>query len=157
MRAVVQRVHHAAVTVQGTTVGRIDRGLLVYLGIHTDDTPDIARWMARKIAGLRIFPDDESRFNHSVCDVGGSVLVVSQFTLYGDAHRGFRPSFSNAAPPTQAQPLYQQFIDFLRTDHQLHVETGIFGAMMDVESCNWGPVTIFIEKESGFPLPGKPQ
>ncbi|GIV54388.1 MAG: D-aminoacyl-tRNA deacylase [Candidatus Kapaibacterium sp.] len=149
MRAVVQRVHWARIQVGGETVARTDRGLLVLLGIGAGDTPDCATWMARKIAGLRIFPDHTERFNLSVQDVGGSVLVVSQFTLYGDAQRGFRPSFSLAAPPAQAQPLYERVAELLRSEHNLHVETGIFGAMMDVESSNWGPVTILLEKESG--------
>lgn len=151
MRAVVQRVHRATVEVAGSIVGCIERGVLVYLGVHSADTDEIAEWMARKIAGLRIFPNAEGRFDRSVRDVQGSVLVVSQFTLYGDVQRGFRPDFTAAAPPEHAQPLYERFVELLRHQHGLQVETGIFGAMMNVESVNWGPVTIIIEKQSGFP------
>lgn len=151
MRAVVQRVHWARVRVADRVVGEIDRGVLVLLGIHRDDSPEIASWIAHKIAGLRIFPNEHGRFDRSVADVRGSVLVVSQFTLYGDARRGFRPSFSDAAPPDKAEPLYEYVVNQLRTRHALHTEMGIFGADMEVESCNWGPVTIIIEKESGFP------
>lgn len=151
MRAVVQRVHWARVTVDGICISSIAQGLLVFLGIGRNDTAAEAAWMARKIAGLRIFPDDAGRFNRSVCEVGGSVLVVSQFTLYGDARRGFRPSFTDAAEPTRAEQLYELCIELLRTEHNLIVETGRFGAMMNVESSNWGPVTIILEKESGSP------
>lgn len=146
MRAVIQRVHRAEVRVDGRIVGKINRGLLVYLGIHPNDTNTIAEWVARKIAGLRIFPGDDGRFDRSVCDVGGAILVVSQFTLYGDVSRGFRPSFSEAASPTRAEPLYEKVVTFLRNDYALDVATGIFGAMMEVESINWGPVTILLEK-----------
>jgi D-tyrosyl-tRNA(Tyr) deacylase len=146
MRAVIQRVHRAEVRVDGSIVGKINRGLLVYLGIHPNDTDTIAEWMARKIAGLRIFPSDDGRFDRSVCDVCGAVLVVSQFTLYGDASRGFRPSFSEAANPTLAEPFYEKVVTFLRNDYALEVATGVFGAMMEVESINWGPVTILLEK-----------
>lgn len=152
MRAVVQRVLQAKVEVEGSIVGRIERGVLVYLGVHSADSNEIAAWMARKIAGLRIFPNAGGRFDRSLRDAGGSVLVVSQFTLYGDVQRGYRPDFTAAAPPKQAQLLYEHFVELLRHQHDLHVETGIFGAMMNVESVNWGPVTIIIEKESGFPL-----
>lgn len=147
MRAVIQRVHQATVRVDGATVGSIERGLLVYLGVHHSDTDETAQWMARKIAGLRIFPDDDSRFDRSVKEVSGAILVVSQFTLYGDARRGFRPSFSEAALPELARPLYERVVTYLRSEHGLPVATGIFGAMMDVESINWGPVTIVLEKE----------
>ncbi len=146
MRAVVQRVHQAAVRVDGATVGSIECGLLVYLGVHHSDSDEIAQWMARKIAGLRIFPDGDGRFNRSVRDVGGAILVVSQFTLYGDAAHGFRPSFSAAAPPELAEQLYERVVALLRSEYSLRVATGIFGAMMDVESINWGPVTIVLEK-----------
>ncbi|PDO10254.1 MAG: D-tyrosyl-tRNA(Tyr) deacylase [Candidatus Reconcilbacillus cellulovorans] len=144
MRAVVQRVKRAKVTVEGRTVGEIGAGLLVLLGItHCDDEKD-ARYMADKIAGLRVFEDDDGKMNLSVEDVGGSILSVSQFTLYGDCRKGRRPSFSEAARPEQAAPLYEAFNACLR-QRGLHVETGVFGAMMDVELVNWGPVTLLVD------------
>ncbi|GBD05577.1 D-aminoacyl-tRNA deacylase [bacterium HR20] len=146
MRAVVQRVHRASVRVDGATVSSIECGLLVYLGIHRNDSEETVQWIARKIAGLRIFPDGDGRFNRSVREVGGAILVVSQFTLYGDTAHGFRPSFSEAASPELAEPLYERVIALLRSEHSLPVATGIFGAMMEVESINWGPVTILLEK-----------
>jgi len=144
LRAVVQRVKRAKVTVEGRTVGEIGAGLLVLLGItHCDDEKD-ARYMADKIAGLRVFEDDDGKMNLSVEDVGGSILSVSQFTLYGDCRKGRRPSFSEAARPEQAAPLYEAFNACLR-QRGLHVETGVFGAMMDVELVNWGPVTLLVD------------
>lgn len=131
-------------TVEGRTVGEIGAGLLVLLGItHCDDEKD-ARYMADKIAGLRVFEDDDGKMNLSVEDVGGSILSVSQFTLYGDCRKGRRPSFSEAARPEQAAPLYEAFNACLR-QRGLHVETGVFGAMMDVELVNWGPVTLLVD------------
>jgi len=145
VRAVVQRVNQASVTVDDQVVGHIGRGLLILLGIKTDDTEAEAKWMAQKIAGLRIFADDESKFNLSLRDVDGSVLVVSQFTLYGDARKGRRPSFSDAAPPDLAEPLVNRFVELLRAE-ELPVETGVFGALMQVEIHNDGPVTLILEK-----------
>ena len=145
MKAVVQRVSKASVTVDGTVTGSIEIGLMVLLGVHQDDTPDKVEWMAEKIAKLRIFEDDEEKMNLSVMDVGGSVLIVSQFTLYGNLKKGTRPSFIEAARPQVAIPLYELTIEKLR-EHGLKVETGIFGAMMDVSLVNSGPVTIIIER-----------
>lgn len=145
MRAVVQRVNQASVTVGDQVVGHIGRGLLVLLGIKTNDTEAEAKWMAQKIARLRIFADDESKFNLSLRDVEGSALVVSQFTLYGDARKGRRPSFSDAAPPDLAEPLVNRFVELLRAE-ELPVETGVFGALMQVEIHNDGPVTLILEK-----------
>jgi D-tyrosyl-tRNA(Tyr) deacylase len=145
VRAVVQRVNQASVTVGDQVVGHIGRGLLVLLGIKTDDTEAEAKWMAQKIARLRIFADDESKFNLSLRDVEGSALVVSQFTLYGDVHKGRRPSFSDAAPPNLAEPLVNRFVELLRAE-ELPVETGVFGALMQVEIHNDGPVTLILEK-----------
>jgi D-tyrosyl-tRNA(Tyr) deacylase len=145
MRAVVQRVGRASVTVGGRVAGSIGRGLLVLVGFAPTDTPETVAWMADKIAGLRIFADSEGKMNHDVREVGGSLLVVSQFTLYGDASRGRRPSFIGAAPPDVAIPLYQAFIARLR-EQRLPVETGEFGAMMDVELVNQGPVTLILER-----------
>lgn len=145
MRAVVQRVSKASVTVDGRVVGHIDRGLMILLGVKTGDTEAEARWLARKVAGLRIFSDAGGKFNLSAQDVGGSVLVVSQFTLYGDARKGRRPSFTDAAPPDVAEPLVTRFVEFLRAEG-LPVKTGVFGAVMQVEIHNDGPVTLILEK-----------
>jgi len=145
MRAVVQRVSEASVTVDGEVVGRIGRGLVVLLGVRQGDTEAEARWLANKIANLRIFPDEDGKFNLSALDVGGEALVVSQFTLYGDVRRGRRPDFTRAARPEVAEPLCDKFVEYLR-QAGLHVETGIFGALMLVKIFNDGPVTIILER-----------
>ncbi len=147
MRAVVQRVTEAAVRVEGNVVGEIGRGLLVLLGAREGDSEQEARWLAHKIANLRIFPDAAGKMNLSVQAVGGAALVVSQFTLYGDTRRGFRPSFAHAAPPEIAEPLVDTFITALRAEG-VPVESGIFRAMMQVSLVNDGPVTIILEKEA---------
>jgi len=144
MRAVLQRVRHASVVVASETVGRIDAGLLILLGVHRSDTPEQARWLADKSAGLRIFPDADGKMNLSIQDAGSSVLVVSQFTLYADCVKGRRPSFIEAAPPEIAEPLYQQFANNLRA-LGIKVEMGRFGADMKVELLNDGPVTIILD------------
>jgi D-aminoacyl-tRNA deacylase len=144
MRAVVQRVSRAAVVVDGQTVGTIERGLLVLVGLTATDTPADVRWLADKLAGLRIFNDEAGKMNLSVTDVGGSLLVVSQFTLYGDCRKGRRPSFLDAAPPEIAVPLYESFVNALRS-LGLPVATGRFGAMMQVELVNEGPVTLILD------------
>jgi D-tyrosyl-tRNA(Tyr) deacylase len=144
MRIVVQRVASASVTVGGETVGAIGRGLLLLVGVTHDDTEADAKWMADKIAGLRIFEDDAGKMNLSVLDVGGSVLSVSQFTLYGDCRKGRRPNFMEAARPEQAEPLYETLNRHLR-EHGLVVETGRFGAMMRVSLVNDGPVTLILD------------
>lgn len=146
MRAIIQRVHKASVTVEGTTVAAIERGLLVLLGITHTDAQSHVEWMAHKIAHLRIFSDDEGKMNHSVKDIDGEVLVVSNFTLYGDAKKGFRPSYIDAARPDIAEPLYEAVCKGLSEQHQIPVKKGIFGAMMDVALINDGPVTITLEK-----------
>jgi D-tyrosyl-tRNA(Tyr) deacylase len=145
MRVVVQRVSEASVSVDARVVGNIERGLVVLVGITHDDGEDQARFLADKIANLRIFADDEGKFNRSALDVTGEVLVVPQFTLYGDARKGRRPNFVQAAPPEIAEPLFEQFVSFLE-EEGLHVETGVFGAMMSVKIFNDGPVTIILEK-----------
>jgi D-tyrosyl-tRNA(Tyr) deacylase len=144
MRAVLQRVSRAAVVIDGETVGAIERGLLVLLGVAPADTPAEAQWLAEKIAGLRIFNDEAGKMNRSVADVGGAVLVVSQFTLYGDCRKGRRPSFLGAATPDLAVPLYEAFVNALRA-LGLPVATGRFGAMMQVELINEGPVTLILD------------
>jgi D-aminoacyl-tRNA deacylase len=145
MRIVLQRVSRARVTVEGRITGEIGAGLLLLVGFTHGDGDETLVWMAEKVAGLRVFPDDEGKMNRSVAEAGGAALVVSQFTLYGDARRGRRPSFVDAAPPDTAIPLYERFVDALRGTG-LRVETGEFGAMMDVELVNDGPVTLILER-----------
>jgi D-tyrosyl-tRNA(Tyr) deacylase len=145
MRAVVQRVSRASVTVDQEVVGRIGRGLVVLVGVAGGDGEEQARFLANKVANLRIFSDADGKFNLSALDVGGEALVVSQFTVYGDASKGRRPSFVRAADPAIAEPLIERFVSLLRAEG-LNVETGLFGAMMMVEIHNDGPVTIILEK-----------
>jgi D-tyrosyl-tRNA(Tyr) deacylase len=144
MRAVVQRVSRAGVTVDGEVVGSVGRGLLVLLGVGPADTEDGARWLADKVVGLRIFPDDQGKMNRDVSETGGGVLVVSQFTLYGDCRKGRRPSFVGAAPPELAEPLYEAFVAAVRAQG-VPAATGRFGAMMQVELVNDGPVTLLVD------------
>ena len=149
MRVVLQRVSRAAVRVDGKTVGEIGRGFLVLAGFAPTDNEAVLEWMAEKILGLRLFGDDEGKMNRDLADVGGGVLVVSQFTLYGDARKGRRPSFIDAAPPEVAIPLYERFVAMMRergAGSGVQVATGEFGAMMDVELVNDGPVTLLLEK-----------
>jgi D-tyrosyl-tRNA(Tyr) deacylase len=144
MRAVIQRVRSCRVVVAGETVGVIGRGLLVLLGIHVRDGAEQVRWLADKIVGLRIFEDDQGKMNVGVADAGGAVLVVSQFTLYGDCQKGRRPSFIDAARPEVAEPLYEAFANAVRL-HGIPVATGRFGADMQVELVNDGPVTLVLD------------
>ncbi len=144
MRAVVQRVSEARVTVAGEIVGQIDRGLLVLLGVTHSDTRAEAAWLAHKIAGLRIFDDASGKMNRALADVGGALLVVSQFTLYGDARRGRRPGFVDAAPPEQAEPLVACFVERVQGEG-LTVATGRFRANMQVALVNDGPVTLWLD------------
>jgi D-tyrosyl-tRNA(Tyr) deacylase len=146
MRAVIQRVRAASVTVAGHIVGAIDQGLLVLLGVGSTDTIDDAAVLATKTADLRIFADAAGKFNHSVQDVGGAVLVVSQFTLYADTRKGRRPSFTDAAPPSIAEPLVVAYAEALQA-RQIAVAMGQFGAMMQVQLTNDGPVTIILDTE----------
>jgi D-aminoacyl-tRNA deacylase len=142
----VQRCKEASVTVDGKVVGAVGQGLMLLVGITHEDTEADAKYAADKIAGLRIFEDDEGKMNHSVLDIGGAILSVSQFTLYGDTRKGKRPNFMAAARPEQAEPLYERFNALLR-EQGLRVETGVFGAMMDVSLVNDGPVTIIVESK----------
>jgi D-tyrosyl-tRNA(Tyr) deacylase len=146
MRALLQRVGRARVLIDGEAVGEIGRGLLVLLGVTHDDTPEQARWLAEKVGGLRIFADDEGKMNRDVTEAGGSVLVVSQFTLYGDCSKGRRPSFVDAAPPEIAIPLYEAFVNAVKAQG-IPTATGRFGAMMQVELVNDGPVTLIVESK----------
>lgn len=149
MRAVVQRVSKAQVEVSGRIVGKIGPGLMVLLGVGKEDGPKQADWLADKITGLRIFPDADDKLNLSVRETGGQILVVSQFTLWGDCKKGNRPSFVRAAAGEAAEPLYQAFVDRLE-QKGLTVATGVFGAMMQVHLVNQGPVTILIDTEKDF-------
>jgi D-aminoacyl-tRNA deacylase len=149
MRAVVQRVRRASVKVDGATVGQIEKGLLVLLGVAQDDTQGDADYLADKIVGMRIFEDADEKMNLAVTEVGGAILAVSQFTLYGDMRRGRRPSFDAAARPEQARRLYEYFVEKIRAAG-VRCETGKFQAMMDVELVNEGPVTILIDSRKAF-------
>jgi D-tyrosyl-tRNA(Tyr) deacylase len=145
MKVVLQRVLSAQVDVSGETVGKIGSGLVVLAGIGHHDTQKSIHWMARKIAGLRIFSDPEGKMNLSVRDVGGSCLVISQFTLFGDCSKGFRPGFTDAAPPEEAREGFEAFVGALQ-DQEVPVETGVFQADMKVHLVNDGPVTLTLEK-----------
>jgi D-tyrosyl-tRNA(Tyr) deacylase len=150
MRAVVQRVSEASVSVDDRVVGAVGRGLLLLVGVGHDDTDKDAQVLADKVAGLRCFADASSKFNLSVQDVDGGILAVSQFTLHGDCRKGKRPSFTNAASPDLAIPLYEAVVRRLRDDHGLPVETGEFGAHMAVSLVNDGPVTLLIDTKKEF-------
>jgi D-tyrosyl-tRNA(Tyr) deacylase len=145
MRAVIQRVLHAGVSIEGVPYAGIEKGLLVLAGIARHDTADDLCWMSRKIPNLRIFEDSEGKMNLSVRDIGGSLLVVSQFTLYADASRGNRPGFSESASSGMAREMFDRFVDALRQESGCPVETGSFGADMQVSLLNDGPVTIILE------------
>jgi D-tyrosyl-tRNA(Tyr) deacylase len=149
MRAVIQRVNRASVTVEGKVVGEIGKGLVVLLGVARDDTEQHAEYLSEKIAALRIFDDGEGKMNLSVKDVGGALLVISQFTLYGDVRRGLRPSWIEAAPPEVAEPLYDFFVQLTRQNVG-RVATGSFRAHMQVELVNDGPVTIMLDSRKVF-------
>lgn len=149
MRAVVQRVTRGQVTVEGEVVGRIGRGYVVLLGVSREDTPEAADYMAEKVAGLRVFEDEAGKLNLSIQDVGGEVLAVSQFTLYGDVRKGRRPGFDRAGRPEVAEPLYERFVAKLR-EYGIAVETGRFQTHMAVELVNDGPVTILLDSEKTF-------
>ncbi len=146
MRIVIQRVERASVKINDTISGAINHGLLLLIGIHETDTKNEIDWCCRKIPKLRIFEDEEGKMNRSVQDVEGGLLVVSQFTLYGNAEKGNRPSFIEAAKPDKAEPLYDYIVDKLKKDSGVKVESGEFGAMMDVELVNSGPVTLILER-----------
>ena len=145
MRVVVQRARQAKVTVDGKVTGAIEHGLMLLVGITHEDTVKDLEYCAKKVANLRIFEDEQGKMNLSIKEVGGSILSIYQFTLYGETKKGNRPSFIEAARPEVAEPLYHQFNQILRETYEIQVETGIFGAMMDVSFTNNGPVTLIVE------------
>ncbi len=144
MKAVIQRVSSACVSVDEKICGKIEKGFLILLGIHENDTDEDAKYLAKKCSGMRIFEDNEGKMNLSVKDVGGSFLVVSNFTLYGDCRKGNRPSFTDAARPEKAEGLYEKFVEYIR-DNGIACETGVFGADMMIELVNDGPITLIVE------------
>jgi D-tyrosyl-tRNA(Tyr) deacylase len=146
MRAVVQRVKQAKCTIEGKVAGEIGNGMVVLLAITHSDSHDTIKWMCNKLVNLRIFPDEENKMNKSIIDAGGGILLVSNFTLYGDTQKGFRPSFIQSAPPEIAIPVYNEMVDYLKSNYHINIATGEFGAMMDIELINDGPVTIIVEK-----------
>jgi len=146
MRALIQRVSYGKVSVEDKTIAEIDKGIVVLLGVGHDDGAAQAEYLAKKIAGLRIFEDEEGKTNLSLLDVGGEAIVVSQFTLYADTRKGRRPSFIKAARPEQAEPLVDHFVELMKS-HGVPTQTGVFGAHMLVEIDNDGPVTIWVERE----------
>lgn len=149
MRIILQRVKQASVEIDGEIAGQIGQGLLVLLGAGKEDSAEDVEYLVEKILGLRIFQDEAEKMNLSVTDIDGEVLVVSQFTLYGDCRKGRRPSFDKAAPPELAEDLYEMFVERIR-DFGVPVQTGKFGAMMDVHLTNWGPVTIMLDSKKEF-------
>ncbi len=149
MRSIVQRVSHASVSVEGEIIGKIDKGVLVFLGVSDEDTDTDMVYMADKICGLRIFEDDDEKMNLSVGDISGEILVISQFTLFGDCRKGKRPSFSGAGKPEYAKAMYEKFITYLK-EKGFKTESGSFGADMKVELLNDGPVTLMIDSKKIF-------
>ncbi len=149
MKIVLQRCSRAEVRINGETVGRIGTGFIVLVGITHNDTREDAEFLAKKVAGMRVFEDTEGKMNLSLAEVGGQILSISQFTLYGNARKGNRPSFIEAARPEVAEPLYEYFNQVLREQYGLHVETGRFGANMQVDFVNDGPVTIIVDSCQG--------
>lgn len=149
MRAVIQRVRRASVTINGTVHGEIGRGMVVLLGIHGSDRLTDLQWLVEKVVNLRIFDDQQGKMNLSLADIAGAMLIISQFTLYGDCRKGRRPGFSSAAAPDIAEPLYHRFIEEIK-NKQVKVASGIFQAAMDVELVNEGPVTLLLDSEKQF-------
>ncbi len=146
MKFVIQRVSEASVLVEEKQIGRIDNGLLLLVGIHEDDSEEMVEWMCEKVLNMRIFGDEDGLMNYSVKDVNGGLLVVPQFTLYGDARKGNRPSYTKAAKPNKARELYHKIVEYFKLNLESKVETGEFGSYMDVHLHNDGPVTILLER-----------
>jgi len=152
MKAVVQKVSKANVAIDGKIFNEIKTGLLVLLAINNFDTEKEIEWMAHKLVNLRIFPDNEGKMNKSILDINGEILVISNFTIYGDVKKGFRPNFMKSAPADFSKPMYEKFIKFMQNKYPLKIVGGIFGAMMDINLTNSGPVTIILEKESNVEI-----
>ncbi len=146
MRVVVQRVKKASVSIDNEVTAKIGKGLMVLAAIAAGDNSETIKWMANKLVNLRVFEDEAGKMNKSLPDIGGELLIVSNFTLYGDARKGFRPSFTDSAPPDISKPLYEQFVNYIKDNYPLKTESGVFAAMMDIELINDGPVTIIIDK-----------
>jgi len=149
MRSILQRVKYASVTVDGETVGKIEKGILVFLGVSDEDTDEDLKYLADKVRGLRIFEDEDEKMNLSVEDIKGEILVISQFTLFGDCRKGKRPSFSSAGRPDYANEMYEKFIEYLKGTG-IKTERGVFGADMKVELLNDGPVTLMLDSKKLF-------
>ena len=147
MKAVVQRVKKAKVTIEGKTASEIGKGLLVLLAVSHSDDLSIIEWMSNKIVNLRVFPDCEDKMNKSVLDTRGDIMMISNFTVYGDVRKGFRPNFMKSAQANIAEPLYSQMVNYMKEMYPINITDGQFGAMMDIELINDGPVTVIIEKE----------
>jgi D-aminoacyl-tRNA deacylase len=147
MKAVIQRCSNAKLEIDNTDYGSINQGLVVFIAFNSTDTVERIKWMCNKIANLRIFSDDEGKMNKSVLDISGEILVISNFTLYGDCKKGFRPNFMSAAPPESAEQMYDFFIKHLKESYPIKIVQGVFGAMMNITLNNDGPVTIILEKE----------
>lgn len=145
MRAVVQRVSRASVEIDGKMNGEISKGLVVFVAIKDSDNEKTVEWMSNKLVNLRIFPDENDKMNRSVLDVKGGILLISNFTLYGDAKKGFRPSFIESAKPEISEPIFNKLLNYLKSNYDLKIETGKFGAMMNINLINDGPVTIIID------------
>ena len=146
MKIVVQRVSSSSVKIDGAVSGSINRGLMLLVGIHESDSSETIEWCCNKVAKLRIFEDDDGKMNRSVTDIGGGILLIPNFTLYGDARKGTRPSFINAAHPDVAEPLFDEMVSFMKNSYEGPVESGVFGAMMNVSLVNDGPVTLLLER-----------
>ena len=146
MKAVIQKVSEASVSIDGIINGAIEKGLVVLIGFAAEDNFETIKWMCNKISKLRVFPDDEGKMNLSVSDVGGGILFISNFTVYGHIKSGSRPSFTNSAPPETAKPLYDKMLTYFKNNYSFNIESGKFGAMMQVRITNDGPVTIILEK-----------
>ncbi len=150
MRAVIQRVREASVTVHGQEIASIGPGILLLVGFTGSDDEGVLRWMARKVSTLRLFEDEQQKMNRTLEEVGGEILVVSQFTVYGDCRKGRRPSFDKSAPPDRAEKLYERFLDTLKDEAPCRVASGVFQEHMHVSLVNDGPVTLIVDKEGGL-------
>ena len=148
MRAVAQKVKEAEVKIEGGSSSEIGKGLLVFLAISESDDDKTIKWTAKKLVNLRVFPDEEGKMNKSVIDVGGDIMLISNFTLYGDVRKGYRPNFMKSAPPAISKPLYERFVKHTRDNYPIKVADGEFGAMMEIKLINDGPVTVLIDKEN---------